>query len=396
MKHNNQITHGAIKTNSVNDLATPAATEAVEALLPKDLDVSMFPWAPVRLEFFASHQLALLPDAEPFRAFMLLTVRAWTQKPSMSLPTDDARLASLAGFGRDIHAWMGVKEEVLADWVLARDGRWYHDELARWARQSWASKQSAENFSEKQRQRAMAKASNGILKPEMQRDMPDSTSSESGEAVSITPDLNHGTTAAKPLKKSKRKSDINIDHENIEINNREKEERDQITARSKGVIGISAALTTPSSVRSNKGGFEAPEHESDSGDFKTEVAKVFEHWRKATNRLSETLDAPRFKRIHDRLREGLRIEVLCKAIDGASMDDFYQGRTLKQPMRMDTIDVILGNRDRILRLASLADHGGSSPNGLGPAAARTAQTFLTLLDQSPDNPSHGHLSVTQP
>lgn len=367
----------------MSDGTVQSAPGSVEPLLPSVVDVSTYPWAPVRLDFLSSHSLALLPDPEPFRALVLLASRAWTQKPSMSLPADDARLAWLAGFGRDVHAWLAIKEKVMAEWVLATDGRWYHEELARWARQSWASKQSAENFSEKQRQRALARPSRSYSNADP-LEAPGSLHPPAPDVPFSKPGLSRGSAARKPLRESKK--DIDIQSKKGQKDGRRNFEQEKAVQRS-AILNTEAhgELHPPSLTSSDlpkTAEPSAPEPETLGGSIRDDVNKVFEHWCTATGRPDEILDASRLNKIKACLQTGTSVEVICKAIDGACVDDFYQGRTSKQPFRIDTIDIICKDRDRILRLASVAEkHRKMSFTEYGEGTSKEdVEAFMAFLE----------------
>lgn len=115
---------------------------SVVPLVPAEVNLESFPWAPVRLAFLSGHPLALLPNPEPFRALVLLIAQAWRKQPAMTAPNDDVQLAAMAGFGRDVNSWLTVRESVMQDWVLCSDGRWHHPELTSWALQSTAAESS--------------------------------------------------------------------------------------------------------------------------------------------------------------------------------------------------------------------------------------------------------------
>lgn len=51
--------------------------------------------------------------------------------PAGSLPDDDVLLTDAVGFGMDVKRWRKVRPQVLADWILCSDGRFYHPELAK-------------------------------------------------------------------------------------------------------------------------------------------------------------------------------------------------------------------------------------------------------------------------
>jgi hypothetical protein len=124
-----------------------------------------------------------------------------------------------------------------------------------------------------------------------------------------------------------------------------------------------------------------PNHERQEVDGESDVVKVFEHWKKITVRPNEKLTEARRKIISARLNEGVLAEQICRAIDNAAENDFYQGRTPKQSHRIDTLDVICKDVDRILRLSSSV-LGQSRPGKPKNAAFSTANTFSSLLRES--------------
>jgi hypothetical protein len=57
---------------------------------------------------------------------VMLWGEAYKAQPAGSLPDDDDELAEAAGYGMDVDAFLAVKDEILAPWILCADGRWYH------------------------------------------------------------------------------------------------------------------------------------------------------------------------------------------------------------------------------------------------------------------------------
>ena len=108
------------------------------------------------------------------------------------------------------------------------------------------------------------------------------------------------------------------------------------------------------------------------------MVQIFDHWKQRTGRPDENLIASRRKVIQARLDEGASIAQICLAIDNAAQSDFYQGRTSKQTQRIDTLDVICRDSDRILRLASEASTQ-SHPHKLKPAAHKTAESVKFMM-----------------
>jgi hypothetical protein len=97
--------------------------------VPPDLDLQKCHYMPIDVVRFRDSRFAFETKGEEFRAGMLLRFASWHQKPASSLPNDDAVLARLAGFGRDLEAWHDVKRGALHGWEECSDGRLYHPEI---------------------------------------------------------------------------------------------------------------------------------------------------------------------------------------------------------------------------------------------------------------------------
>ena len=333
------------KLKAVDNHRAPRSGIAPAPLVPAEINLETFPWAPVRLAFFSGHPLALAQHAEPFRALVLLIAQAWRQQPAMTAPDDDTQLASMAGFGRDVDAWLAVRDVVMHGWILCSDGRWHHPEPAAWAMQSWEAKKSDERFRAKQSARARSR------RPGANQDADESDVAD------------HGPAAAQPYK---REQDT---YKTVDDQDQKEEESCSDT--------FPRASTADSSLPSSATGTGTKE------DFKQvsevdAVVQIFEHWKQRTGRPREKLTASRTSIVKARLAEGISPSQICRAIDNAAESDFYQGRTAKQPQRIDTLDVICKDSDRILRLASTAHAQGRSGR-LKPAARSTAERFKAML-----------------
>ncbi len=340
----------------------------VEPLVAAHINLAKFPWAPARIGFFDSHRLLLVEDAEPFRALIVLIAKSWKEQPAGTLPDDNRKLAALAGFGRDVGAWDKVREEVLADWVLASDGRWHHAEVATWVLQAWESKQKAEAFSEQQRLRAQAGAAKRRMNPSVvETAYPENQSNDPGEIQGI----GRGSAGAQPKREKENKK------------NKDKNKKKEIKregGKDDLEVHPSIANTALSSTLNSKGGQEV----TLEGNGVDHVEEVFRYWKSRTNRPSSPLTSDRRKIIEDRLGEGISVEIMCRAIDGASIDDFYQGRTSKQLSRIDMPDVIFKSYDRVERLASLDPRKKplNARHGFSDAAQATAHAFMRALETS--------------
>lgn len=67
-------------------------------------------------------------------ACLNLMMKSWHFIPCGSLPNDDALLSHYAGIGRK---WNGVKNDVLGEFILANDNRYYHPYVARKGLELW-------------------------------------------------------------------------------------------------------------------------------------------------------------------------------------------------------------------------------------------------------------------
>lgn len=107
-------------------LPPPNTAPLVEA----GLDLRSFPDMPLGVARLRDSDLVAFASEKAFRAAVLLWCAAWHQVPASSLPADESRLAHYAGFGKNVKAWLKVKEEAMRGFVLCTDGRLYHQVIA--------------------------------------------------------------------------------------------------------------------------------------------------------------------------------------------------------------------------------------------------------------------------
>lgn len=341
------------KLKAVDNHRVPRAGIAPQPLVPAEINLETFPWAPVRLAFLSGHPLALAQQAEPFRALVLLIAQAWRQQPAMTVPDDDIQLASMTGFGRDIEAWLTVRDPVMQGWTLCSDGRWHHPELAAWAQQSWDAKKSDERFRAKQSMRARSRRS-GANQDADESDIAD-----------------HGSAAAQPYRREQDTYKT--------VDEQDQKEEESCSDAFPPVSAVDSSLSSSATETGTKEDFQQVS-EVDA------VIQIFEHWKQRTGRPGEKLTASRTSIVKARLAEGISPSQICRAIDNAADSDFYQGRTAKQPQRIDTLDVICRDSDRILRLGSTANVRSRSGQ-LKPATRSTAGHFEAIL-------GHQHAEIT--
>ena len=224
------------------------------------INLETFPWAPVRLAFFSGHPLALAQHAEPFRALVLLIAQAWRQQPAMTAPDDDIQLASMAGFGRDVDAWLAVRDVVM------------HPEPAAWAMQSWDAKKSDERFRAKQSARARSR------RPGVNHDV-------SGSDIA-----DHGSSAAQPYM---REQDT---YKTVDKQDQKKEES--------CLDALPPASTADGSLPSSATETGTKEDFQQVSEVDV-VDQIFEHWKQRTGRPGEKLTASRRSIVKARLAEGI-------------------------------------------------------------------------------------------
>ena len=75
---------------------------------------------------FLNSEFVLSSEPEAIGLGVMLWAVAWQQIPCGSLPDDDAQLARLTGFGRDIASFRALKESAMHGFVKCNDGRLYH------------------------------------------------------------------------------------------------------------------------------------------------------------------------------------------------------------------------------------------------------------------------------
>lgn len=109
-------------------------------LVSPDVDLRDFGFMPVDIgRLFGSRFHSASTDGE-WRAGMTLWLKSYHQVPAASVPDDDVDLARLAEFGRDVKAWLKVKQGALRGWIKCDDGRLYHPVVAEKALEGWLEK----------------------------------------------------------------------------------------------------------------------------------------------------------------------------------------------------------------------------------------------------------------
>lgn len=117
--------------------------------IPADADLRHFPCVSINAADLRNSDMAIEGDPADNWFCIILMMAAWHQLPAGSLPDDDAKLAYLAGMGRDLRGWKKRRKGALRGWVLCSDGRLYHPMLVEAVQEalqkSQRGRRSAEN-----------------------------------------------------------------------------------------------------------------------------------------------------------------------------------------------------------------------------------------------------------
>lgn len=113
-----------------------ADSELPIPLTPADCNLQDFEFMPVMIRRLLKSDTWTLGNGDERAAAVALWFESWHQIPAASLPTDDRLLRKLA----DSPKWPRVKEQAMRNWVLCRDGRYYHAIVAEKALEAWIEK----------------------------------------------------------------------------------------------------------------------------------------------------------------------------------------------------------------------------------------------------------------
>lgn len=116
------------------------AQDLPEPFVPADADLRGYEYMPLYGERLRTSDHNSGCTDEAFRASINIWWSAWQQVPAASLPTNEVVLCKLADLGRDMKAWNRVREHAMRNFVLCRDGRYYHTFLAPLACAAWAER----------------------------------------------------------------------------------------------------------------------------------------------------------------------------------------------------------------------------------------------------------------
>ena len=115
-------------------------SSAPPPLTPADADLQDFPCMMINIVRLRGSAFDAMIDSEAWRAGVNLWMAAFHQVPAGSLADSEAELVKAAGLGRDLRTWRRVKHDAMHGWVLASDGRWYHETVAETVLEAWIVK----------------------------------------------------------------------------------------------------------------------------------------------------------------------------------------------------------------------------------------------------------------
>jgi hypothetical protein len=140
--------------------------------IPADCDLRDFAFMPLDVVRLRDSDLAATPNGEVFRAAVIAWCVSWHQLPAASLPDDDAVLARLLGYGRDVKTWIKLRTAgSLHGFVKCSDGRLYHPVVAEKASDAWEAKKRQRDRTEKARQALQSRRQSQPSKPSVTDDV---------------------------------------------------------------------------------------------------------------------------------------------------------------------------------------------------------------------------------
>lgn len=97
-------------------------------------------------------------------------------------------------------------------------------------------------------------------------------------------------------------------------------------------------------------------------DLEIDEEIVFNHWKEVMNHPTAKFDKKRKQRIKARINDGFNASELCRAISGASYDDWIMGRSANSTKKYDGIETILRDVAQVEKFIALHDQGNTQEN----------------------------------
>ncbi|HBB9211342.1 TPA: hypothetical protein JRS25_004116 [Escherichia coli] len=94
-------------------------------------------------------------------------------------------------------------------------------------------------------------------------------------------------------------------------------------------------------------------------DLEIDEEIIFNHWKEVMNHPNAKFDKKRKQRIKARIKDGFSAGELCRAITGASYDDWIMGRSSNSTKKYDGIETVLRDVAQVEKFIALYDKGNS-------------------------------------
>ncbi|MEM9058947.1 MAG: hypothetical protein AAGD13_00670 [Pseudomonadota bacterium] len=93
-------------------------------LWSSDVNLGCFADLEIPARWIGGREFAGMSDRARWALLRCLKV-AWHERPAGSLPADQFALCEIAGLGDQLEAWAEIEADVLRDWILCADERFY-------------------------------------------------------------------------------------------------------------------------------------------------------------------------------------------------------------------------------------------------------------------------------
>lgn len=130
-------------------------TDLPDPLTPENCDIrDHFPYMPLYVQRLRDSGFAIHVDPASGFYAMFAWAAAWHQVPAASLPDDEAELARLLSFGRNVEEFRKVRDGALYGFIKCSDSRLYHPVIAEAAMNAWEKKEAMRSRKERDSARA--------------------------------------------------------------------------------------------------------------------------------------------------------------------------------------------------------------------------------------------------
>lgn len=324
------------------------------------VDLRDAPYLPIDVQALTTTRAWLLARSNPAIAFALVNLMlcARHEVPAGSIPDDDKLLPLMAGV--NARAWKAIRDNVLAEFDLCSDGRFYHQAVVKQVEAEAAAH-------EKKLQRSETYSRNGRKSGESRaaRSAAQAAIASAAAPAAVTAHLEPAkqATAAKPAADKASVVLPAADPRQLSLIDADAGESvivaDEVVTRANAAIAIAPAAGFKSVVK---------------GPTADEINKVFKHWLLVHKKRAQ-LSPKRRTKIKLALERYPMEEVLA-AIDGCRMSKYHMAEDREGPLYND-IELILRDSEHIEKFREIATGEG---NAGAPARVVSAGTKKALDD----------------